>query len=150
MNSRVSKITIARLFNTGNYEHCRIELTIDVPEGASAAEAYIGAERLINALNPKRPCGVPDRDESERQAAHITLMKGLTDEQFDQQYLGYGSKATRASYTQSKIEEQEQGVARRVAWEKRAREARRLLDDVGAAMKWRDAKLDWQDDDDQF
>jgi hypothetical protein len=53
--AKVSKITIARLYNTGNYEHVRYELTADVPPGEKAEKVAEGLISVIKALNPKCP-----------------------------------------------------------------------------------------------
>lgn len=39
-------------------------------------------------------------------------------------------------------------VARREAWEARSAKARKLLEDLGGAANFKDAKLDWEDGDD--
>lgn len=50
----VTKITIGRLFNLGNYKHVRYELTVEVPAGASVQAALEGAETVIEELSPKK------------------------------------------------------------------------------------------------
>ena len=76
LKPRVSKITIGRLYNLGNYEHVRYELAVDVPDGASAAAVFASTVRLLRAVNPKPPCSKFDL-ESARQilgksADHLT------------------------------------------------------------------------------
>ena len=60
--STVSRIVVGRLYNLGNYEHVRYELTVDVPEGRSAALALKNTLRLLKAANPKPPVASYDYD----------------------------------------------------------------------------------------
>jgi hypothetical protein len=53
--SHVSRISIARLYNLGDYEHARYEVTVEVPEGADAAVTFQNLEEIVEALNPKCP-----------------------------------------------------------------------------------------------
>ena len=41
----ITKITIGRLYNLGNYEHVRHDLTVEVKDGESAATAITGMEK---------------------------------------------------------------------------------------------------------
>lgn len=143
----ITKITIGRLFNLGSYEHARYELTVEVPQGESAATALAGIERILDALNPRRPCNVPSEEETKQAANRIATMRAMSPEDFERQYLGYGSEATQASYIASSEQDLADGIKRREEWQARAKRARALLDDLGGAAQWKDAKLDWDDDD---
>lgn len=55
MKARISRITAARLFNTGNYEHVRFELTVEVPDGSDPAEAFASVTEILNGLRPVTP-----------------------------------------------------------------------------------------------
>lgn len=46
---KVNTVTYARLVNTGNYEHERIELSIDLEEGETPSEAVNRARAFIDA-----------------------------------------------------------------------------------------------------
>jgi len=143
---KVTKITIGRLHNLGNYEHIRYELTAEIKGVDSPTMTLIGMEKIIDALNPLRPVNVPSKEESEREANHITRMRIMSDEDFKQQYLGYGSKATRESYIASHEKSLAEGVDRFKKWKARAAKARELLEDLGGAANWKDAKLGWEED----
>lgn len=53
--TRVSKITIARLHNCGNYEHVRYEIAVDVGPSDSAASVLCQVEEILNDLKPGGP-----------------------------------------------------------------------------------------------
>lgn len=53
--TRTSRITIARLYNTGNYEHTRYELTVDVAATTCPSVVVQNLESLLDLLNPKPP-----------------------------------------------------------------------------------------------
>src|SRR5687768_11640247 len=53
-SARVSKITIARLHNCGNYEHIRYEITVDVATGANPASVVEEIEGVLDDLKPLR------------------------------------------------------------------------------------------------
>ena len=80
--STVTRITIARLFNLGSYEHIRYEVTVEVPEGRSASSALIGLETVLSRLSPKRPVGTPSTSELATAFARLERLKTLSDEEF--------------------------------------------------------------------
>lgn len=142
MSMRVSKITIGRLHNLGNYEHVRYEMTVEVPEGESAATALIGAEKILNALAPKRPCGVPSEEESERQANTIATVKAMAEENWQEHYYYKGSRTDHVAELEKNLTE---GIEARKRWEAQQARARKALEDIGGAANWKDAKMEWED-----
>jgi hypothetical protein len=52
---RISRLTLARLFNLGNFEHMRYEVTVDLPAGTSPASVLRELESAIADLEPKEP-----------------------------------------------------------------------------------------------
>jgi hypothetical protein len=141
---QISKITVARLYNLGSYEHVRYELTVDVLDGESAAVALIGVERIMEALNPRPLNAATSRTEILRKRQQLETHSKLSDEEFSR-YHGNSSVGTRAEYVERirvGIDEDEQKL---IALEARAAKARKLLDDLGGAATWKDAKLDWED-----
>ena len=141
----ITKITIGRLFNLGSYEHVRYELTAEVPAGESPATALIGLEKIITALNPKMPTGCISVEEEERRNRIINEMDALGDEEFRSLYL-WGENTTRADYMRETIDDLVKGVEQRKEWEARSVKARKLLEDLGGAANWRDAKEDWDNE----
>ncbi len=142
---RVTKITIGRLYNLGSYEHVRYELSLEVGDGESAALALQGIERIMAALNPKRPGNVPSEIETAHEHRRMDAMNELSDEQFERMHGGY--VGTRAEYMERIRHSTEEGEKRREVWKERSRKARELLDDLGGAAVWKDAKLEWDDAD---
>ena len=141
---KTTKITIARLYNLGSYEHARYEITAEISEGESASKALIGLEKILSALNPKPPGSVPSEDETKREIRRLEEMRALDDDTFERCHGGY--KGTRAEYIERISKSIAEGTARREAWQAKAEKARDLLDDLGGAAEWKDAKLDWEDD----
>lgn len=141
---RITKITIGRLFNLGSYEHVRYELSADVGESESVETAVIGLEKVLAGLNPKRPSAVKSRDEIDREIRRLAEMRALNNDDFERFHGGY--KDTREEY----LERISKGIAddetKLRAWQERSQRARELLDDLGAASVWTDAKQSWEDD----
>lgn len=54
---RISRITIARLHNLGNFEHCRLELTCELPAGTSPSSVLREMNDLLEHIQPKPPVG---------------------------------------------------------------------------------------------
>ena len=141
----ISKITIGRLYNLGSYEHIRYELTCEIPSGESPATAIIGMEKIIGALNPKMPCGCISEDDEKRKLLEVEAMKALDDDTFKDRYLWSG-KVTRSEYMKRTFDELDESISKRKQWKARVAKARKLLEDVGGAANWRDAKLEWESD----
>lgn len=143
----ITKITIGRLYNLGSYEHVRYELTAEIPEGQSPGTAIIGMEKILAALSPKT--STHSRSELDREAKRLEAMKT--------QLLAHGEERFRRDHGHFEGTPEEylarcekslaENVARRDAWEARSAKARKLLEDLGGAANWRDAKLEWEDDD---
>ncbi len=135
----ISKLTIGRLFNLGNYEHIRYELTVDVQPG-EASEAVLGVETLLRALNPKRPCGVMTDSELAQAKNKIDLIRSMTDEAVRRNY-GMSKYGLIRRYTADLAE----ATSKTELWRVRQKSARKLFDDLGGASQYRDAKQDWED-----
>lgn len=55
--AHVSRFSVARLHNLGNFEHVRYEVTVEVPLGVRASDVLRDVDALLLELNPKRPHG---------------------------------------------------------------------------------------------
>lgn len=132
---RITKITIGRLYNLGSYEHVRYELTAEVPQGQSASTAIIGLENILGALNPKRPHGVPSESDIRSLESSLAATHEATDEQVRRSY-GMG-KYKRIVHLQQSIRD---GKAALERWNNRQAKARLLLQDLGGAANYKDAK----------
>jgi hypothetical protein len=121
---RVSRLTIGRLFNTGNYEHVRYELTIEIQDGVSVRAVLKAAELALDGLNPKEPFSEFDL----RQAREIISKPSGQLNQWDL----------------SNLEAYKQRIAAYDAWMSKRQDARVSLDKLGElSEKHTDAKDNW-------
>lgn len=140
---KVTKITIGRLYNLGNYEHVRYELTVEVPEGESAAQAVKGMENILAGLRPMKQQNISTATELKRMADELNRMRTMPAAEWDRHYMGYtGTPSQIIARHEQSLEEATQKARLVCAMAKRARE---LFDDLGGAAEWRDAKTDWAD-----
>lgn len=141
---KITKVTIGRLYNLGNYEHVRYEITGEVGPDESAAKLLVGMERVMAGLKPDKT--IPTQDDIRRAEMEVSRMIAMNDEEWRRAY-GHCT-GTRAEVTDRyKVSLAEKFIARSKSIE-RSKKARELFDDLGGAAQWKDAKLDWQDDDD--
>lgn len=139
---KVSRISIGRVYNLGNYEHVRYELTVDVPPEASAASAVIALERIIAGLKPER--GIKTKDELRRDANLIERMQLMSDEEFQSHYgHAIGTRSEIIGRYQKQLTEE---LDKAAATKRRSILARQLFDDLGGDSAWKDAKLDWDEE----
>jgi hypothetical protein len=143
---RVSKITIGRLYNLGSYEHVRYEISVEVPEGESADAAFKGLAKILNGLKPLSKLGIKSQEELERSAAEIERMRTMPVVDWERQYGHCKGTAMEVIERYQKAHDEEQ--AKTDAARERFDKARDLLDDLGGAAVWKDAKLDWDNDND--
>lgn len=140
LRARVTRISIGRLFNLGSYEHKRYEIEIAVPEGQSAGEALMGVERILEALKPKCPVDVSHLGDLKR-------YREWTDAELARAwFLGDRSVEKWREDNESEIAKLE---AQLKDWRDHQEKVRQLLDDLGAASQYKDAKLDWEDPNDE-
>lgn len=143
--ARVSRVSVGRVYNLGNYEHVRYEITVDIPGGESATRAIIGVERILAGMKP-----IKDEVHSAAQIAHasgeISRMKEATDDVWQRNW-GHCTGTREeviARYENSFAET----MTKRAAAIQRAKYARLLFDSLHGAEQFKDAKLDWDDDQD--
>lgn len=141
---RISRISIGRVYNLGNYEHVRYEVTVEIPPGVSAAKAVIGLERIVAGLKPDRSIQTPsDLASMERQ---IESMKKMTAEEWETRFRH--AAGSRPEVIARYIDDLRKERKRREASVKRQERARKLFDSLNGAAVWRDAKLAWEDEQD--
>lgn len=144
---KVTKITIGRLYNLGSYEHVRYELTVEVKDGESAATALVGLEKILAALSPKT--STHSRQDLWRESLRIqelqAALAAMTDENEFRRKHGY-FEGTPAEYVSRCAQSHFDNVKERDRWEQCSAKARKMLEDLGGAANWKDAKLDWEDD----
>ena len=141
----VSRITVGRLFNLGNYEHVRYEVTVDVAAGESATQAATAVEAILENLKPLKTQCIETESEIAHAKRAIEEMKTLPAVEWERRW---GTDKTPSEIIQRHEQALAERITKREAAVSRAAMARRLLDDLGGAAQWKDAKLDWQDDSD--
>ena len=146
---KVSKITIGRLFNKGNYEHIRYELTVEVKDGESSTDAVINLERILEALKPLSTLCLPSERELQQKAKEIERIKTMPEVEWERTYGGY--KGTPAEIIERHQAALNEGSLKRESALQRAQAARAAFDNLGGIAEHRDAKLDWETDyDDEY
>ena len=135
--TQIRRITIGRLYNLGNYEHVRYELSVEIGEGRSAALALRNTIRLLKAVNPKPP--VPSYD-YERAKSQI--------EKPDDWHKNIEDKTQQAKARKEMVVAAKKTVKKFETWVNRRHAAELVLDDIGGTKAFKDAKLSWSDDDD--
>jgi len=143
-SSRITKITVARLFNTGNYEHTRYELTVDIPEGQSVCEAITGVEKILSCIGPLK--GVASEHEIAHATEEVERMKAMDYQDWDRHYRDYTGTRTEI-ITRHEEAVKEKREKRNTAM-KKSEMARALFDNIGGASRWTEAKLDWENEQD--
>jgi len=145
----VTRITVGRLYNLGSYEHVRYELTVEIKDGESAATAMKAIEKILAGLSPKT--STHSRDELERSARQIDEMHKLLSDSGPDEFRRIHSHfvGTPEEYIARCEKSQNENLVARLEWESRSERARKMLDDLGGAAQWKDAKLDCEDYDEQ-
>lgn len=124
--ARITNITIARLYNLGNYEHVRFEISAEVEKGGSAKKTMLDLAAIAHRLKPvKKPYNY--------ESMLATCNK-------HQEAMSEHEKANFESY-----QEQIKEYAALKALQQKALED---LEAIGGTSKRTDAKDKWEDSDD--
>lgn len=125
---RISRITIARLHNLGNYEHVRYEVTVELPPGTSPASVLHRTEQMLNALSPRSP-----HSAIELMHARDTVKVGL--------------KPDATAYERDNLRAAERRLQIHREWQQKRDAAQLAFDELGGTRIYTDAKDDWRDED---
>ena len=110
---RVTNITIARLFNTGNYEHVRFEVSAEVPKGVSAKNTLLELRAIVTRMKPvKKPY---------EYYRAIAAMNKLPEQLQEHEKL--------------QLEDYKRIVSEYAAWKELQLDALKKLDDLGGSSK---------------
>lgn len=145
----ISRVTVGRVFNLGNYENVRYELSVDVPAGESAATALVALEKIIGALTPKgSPISEAElkRDKLQIEEMHRCLSNDGPDAFKRINAWHMAGKESPEEYIAMREATLAENSKKLEAWKAKHEKARKLLDDLGGAAVWKDAKQDWEDD----
>jgi ribosomal protein S10 len=123
---RISRLTLSRLHNLGNYEHVRYEITVEIPPGNSPASVLREAEQLLEDVNPPRPVSAGDLSR-----AHAKLKLPAVE----------GSE-----WDASERETARRRIALHEAWLHQREKMLARFDRLGGVKVFTDAKMDWSDD----
>jgi hypothetical protein len=129
MNARVSRLSVGRLVNLGNYEHIRYEVTVEIPEGVDVTTTLTTVEKGLNMLAERPPSGAYYGIHHAREVI-AKADKGEPLGEMDRQNLGTFRET----------------VKRYDAWGARQQYARALLGDFSLSSEFTDAKEKWEDD----
>lgn len=123
--ARITRLSVSCLYNRGNYENVKYDLSTEVPRGGSPKATLMTMVEILSALRPikmtheiQRALEVVDKSPSERS-------------EFDKEHL--------AEFTEIVCKYRGRIAARDKALES--------LDDMGGAAEHRDAKNSWSFDD---
>lgn len=131
--ARVTRVGIGRLYNLGNYEHIRYDLTIEIPEGADALDAVSKMRQILRALKPVKAKGYEDRKAE-------TLL-AMSPQERDEQ-IRDGNHRLEDFDAAAEI------VARRSVVKAKREAALKLFNDLGGESVYTDHKEQWDDDND--
>lgn len=124
--ARVSHIGLSRLFNLGNYENIKFDVSVEVPEGQSAALAMSTLLKIMQKLRPVKLSWEVQRAQKLLNTPETEL------EEVDRETL---------EQAKALVEEHNAKVRER-------KEALRKLDTLGGSIVGKDAKDSWEFDDD--
>lgn len=128
LQPRVSRLTVSRLYNMGNYEHTRYEVSVEVPEGADASEAMRRLKDILWSLRP-----VKTGDTYSMLRAREALARQAAGEDLDK-------------YDQDQLDTYREMVRRSEAGHARVSAAIAALKDLGGVSEFKDAKEKWDDE----
>ncbi len=145
MTSRISRISVGRVYNLGNYEHVRYELTVEIPEGESAATAITGVEKIIAGLSPLKNACIKNPSEIERARKEVEEMRVMPAVDWERRY-GH-CKGTPSEIIERYEAQLNEDIAKAASAIARAKCARSMFDNLSGAAEWKDAKQNWSNDD---
>ncbi len=137
---RISRITIARLHNLGNYEHVRYEVTVELPLGTSPASVARELEETLAELEPKRPVSLYELGHA------IKLLSKPAPKFSDFDDLPAGVAHVRFEEAQNERERAERLIKKHEEWKADHEAALARFDRLGGTRLFTDAKDNWDDD----
>lgn len=139
---RISRVTIGRLHNLGNYEHVRFEVTVELPPGTSPASVIGEMTTTLDDMDPKPPVDLWDLKAAIDMLAKPppVLAAADPDDPFTNPQTEYERAVRRRETAVEK-------VARHEAWRKTHAAALQRFDQFGGTAVRTDAKDSWDQDD---
>ena len=125
---RITKITVGRLYNLGNYEHVRFELQVEIiDEDALAGEVMSDICQCLDDINP-----TPPHSSWDLKRARAFIEKPEANQVMDVE--------ERKAYIAQNIVQSVKVIAECEAWEKRREDAFVRFDGLGGTFTHKDAK----------
>ncbi len=124
--TRVTHINVGRVYNLGNYENLRVELSVDIAPSDDPTKVFRSIENILRDLRAKS--GV-DRYDLHRAKEALAKPESELDE-----------------YEQKKLKSYREYVAKHEASLARRQKAREALATLDYTSEHKDHKLDWDDD----
>lgn len=122
---RVSRLSIGRLCNLGNFEHIRYEVTVELPEGVDVTKTLKAIEEALNIMAVRPPDGWSYRRALEALGKPRSEWTSL-------------DIANEPSYREN--------VRRMETWKAKQEYARAVLGELGLSSQFTDHKEKWEDD----
>lgn len=133
--ARVVRVGIGRLYNLGNYEHIRYDLTIEIAEGGDVLDAVSKLRQILRALKP-----LPKGGYAETKAKDLVAM-APEDKQ----------KAVEAGrYSDDDFIKAKQLLEKIESRKEKREAALKLFNDLAGASVYTDHKEQWDDDYDDY
>ena len=126
--SRITSISISRLYNLGNYQNIKYDLSAEVGPGESASEIFKELHFILSSLRPlARPHCLDDYERA---------VKKPTSEQ--------------GEYEKAHLQEWAEDIATYNERKRRRDQSVLKLNELGGSSFWKDAKANWETDDEPF
>lgn len=125
---RITHVSVSRLYNLGNYQNIKFDLSAEIPDGASAQETFRRLNLILMDLSPFKPFEGYERKRLEELR---TKLQG-EHSQYEKDQL-------------AELETKEGDFNTRRA---RRTLALQAMDDIGGAALFQDHKSAWSHDDD--
>jgi len=126
--TRITRITMGRVYNLGNYENQRVEISVDIANGDNPANVFKNLQGILSNLRAKS--GV---EQYQVRRAHEVLAK---------------PEADLSDYERSILESSRECVAKANEAAARRQAAQAALATLEYTFEHKDHKLDWEDEDD--
>lgn len=143
--TKVTNISISRLYNLGSYEHMKVELSVAVGENDKASKVLKNLEKIVEAMEPKRD--KIEQYEIDREERSITEMLAERNKNGDDEFKRRNGhfEGTPLEYIARCAKQVEERKQKRKNYVERQEKSRQLLDDLNGEVTWKDHKLDWED-----
>lgn len=125
IHPRVTRLSIGRLCNLGNFEHIRYEVSVEIPEGVDVTKTLKAIEEALNIMAVRPP------DSWAYRHAVEALAK------------------PRGEWTSIDIQNEashRENVKRMETWKAKQEYARAVLGELGLSSQFTDHKEKWEDD----